>query len=112
MIYVKADGLIGDYPVGSIQCSVFSGQWSVGDGQQVMDAEESWFPWIDTDVCTSCGDCVACCPTGALAMAGAVAVVASPAACRYCGDCEVICPVEAIALPYQIVVEADPWPAC
>lgn len=64
---------------------------------------ESWLPVIDGETCTGCGDCVAVCPTGALALQNDVAVVARPEACNYSGSCEPICPVEAITIPYEIV---------
>lgn len=61
-------------------------------------------PEIDVTACTGCGDCVAACPTGALAMAGGKAVMAQPDLCIYDGACEPICPVAAIQLPYVIVL--------
>lgn len=80
-----------------------------------MESQSVWFPIIDADVCTGCGDCITVCPTKALALLsrtactelGKVAVVAEPDACNYCGDCETVCPVGAIALPYQIVLKRD-----
>ena len=72
--------------------------------------QDTWFPHINAMLCTGCGDCVAICPTSALAMNGDVAVLAGPDDCNYCGLCEAICPVEAIDLPYRIVVEAASWP--
>ncbi|MCC6608031.1 MAG: 4Fe-4S binding protein [Anaerolineae bacterium] len=69
--------------------------------------EENWFPQIEKELCTGCGDCIVICPTDALEQVSGVAVVTKPAACNYCGECETICPVEAIALPYQIVLESD-----
>lgn len=68
---------------------------------------ERWFPIIDAETCTGCGDCVEVCPTEALAMRDNLAVVADPEACNYCGYCEPICPVGAIELPYQIVWEDE-----
>jgi NAD-dependent dihydropyrimidine dehydrogenase PreA subunit len=61
-------------------------------------------PEIDTDACTGCGDCVAVCPTGALAMTGGKAVMARPELCIYDGECEPVCTVGAIQLPYVIVL--------
>ena len=61
-------------------------------------------PEIDTAACTGCGDCVMVCPTGALAMAGGMAVMAHPALCIYDGECEPVCSVAAIQVPYLIVL--------
>ena len=69
-----------------------------------MEANIAWLPQIDETLCTSCGDCIAVCPTGALALAGDVAILSDPDACNYSGECERICPTGAIVLPYQIVL--------
>jgi len=61
-------------------------------------------PEIDTDTCTGCGDCVAVCPTGALAMVEGKAVMAHPDLCIYDGECEPVCIVGAIQIPYMIVL--------
>jgi len=61
-------------------------------------------PEIDTDICTGCGDCVAVCPTGALAMDEGKAVMAHPELCIYDGECEPVCIVGAIQIPYMIVL--------
>lgn len=68
--------------------------------------EGSWLPWIDEQLCTGYGDCVAACPTGALGMVNDRAVLVQPDACLYCAQCEMVCPVDAITLPYQIVLES------
>lgn len=67
--------------------------------------EEIWFPQIDNELCTGCGDCIAVCPTAALGLVNDLAVIEEPAACNYCGACEIICLVDAIALPFQIILE-------
>ncbi len=61
-------------------------------------------PEIDPTKCNGCGLCVGHCPTGALAMQGAHAVIVQPDLCSYCAACEDICPTEAIGLPYQIIL--------
>ena len=61
-------------------------------------------PEIDPTKCDGCGLCVRRCPTGALAMQGALAVIVQPDLCSYCATCEDTCPTEAIGLPYQIVL--------
>lgn len=71
-------------------------------------ADEKWpLPIIDPKRCNGCGLCVKACPTGTLAMLGAVAVVAHPEACEYTGDCERICPVAAITRPFQVMFDLE-----
>ncbi len=65
-----------------------------------------WLPLIDPRLCTACGECVAICPTQALALVGGQAAVERPGACNYCAVCEALCPEGAIALPYVIAFEA------
>jgi len=69
-----------------------------------MSLPDKSMPHIDPNKCNGCGLCVTDCPTGAVAMQGAVAIIAHPDLCSYCADCEDICPMEAIGLPYQIVI--------
>jgi len=68
-----------------------------------MAALDKIMPELDPAQCDGCGLCVERCPTGALAMQGALAIIARPDLCSYCATCEDICPAGAIALPYQIV---------
>jgi formate hydrogenlyase subunit 6/NADH:ubiquinone oxidoreductase subunit I len=72
-----------------------------------MTPPDKILPEIDAAQCSGCGLCVPCCPTGALAMHGALAVIARPDLCSYCAACEDICPTDAIALPYQIIFASE-----
>ena len=68
--------------------------------------DSRWLPQIDSRRCAGNGDCVAGCPTGALALVAGKATLARPEACVYCADCEALCRQGAISLPY-LVVEGD-----
>lgn len=72
-----------------------------------MTSADKIMPQIDPNKCNGCGLCVTDCPTGAVAMRGALAIITRPDLCSYCADCEDICPTEAISLPYQIVLASQ-----
>jgi len=76
-----------------------------------MSSTDRIMPEVDPANCSGCELCIERCPTGALAMQGALAVIARPDLCSYCATCEEICPAEAIALPYQIVLAPQGQPA-
>jgi NAD-dependent dihydropyrimidine dehydrogenase PreA subunit len=61
-------------------------------------------PEIDLATCNGCGDCLAACEAGALALANEKVMLARPDLCEYDGNCEPACPTGAIALPYAIVL--------
>lgn len=67
-------------------------------------------PWIDLTACTSCGLCVAVCPSGAVGISvdvdGAWVPAIEGARCTRCFDCESACPERAIEVPFAIVEEA------
>jgi len=63
-------------------------------------------PVLDARRCTGCGDCVAACPTGCLAIAGGRPWLPRPADCLACAACEVVCPAEAIRVPQSIAANA------
>ncbi len=63
---------------------------------------DRWLPFIDTQRCTGCGDCVSRCPTGALGWVNGKAAILKPDACAYSGMCESVCPVGAVTLYYRI----------
>jgi len=64
--------------------------------------DRAWLPIIDHTRCEGCGDCVAACPAGALALVEGRAALIHPADCTYCTACEDLCPNGAIALPFLI----------
>lgn len=72
-----------------------------------MNTQYHWLPQINQARCTGCGDCIAVCPTGALAKVKDKAAIVQPYACTYCALCEKICPTGAIGLPYQISFSQD-----
>lgn len=69
--------------------------------------EQDWYPIIERETCTGCGECIAICPTGALASQEDKASVTLPGSCTYCAKCEAVCPTGAVSLPYQIVMGSD-----
>jgi uncharacterized Fe-S center protein len=62
-------------------------------------------PWVKSEMCTGCGDCVGECPSGAIIMANDVAVIHMEN-CIRCGSCHEICPEQAIRHDGE-KVEAD-----
>ncbi len=67
-----------------------------------MNDEARAYPLIDGTLCGGCGQCVASCPSAALALVDGQATLVDPEACGYCADCEDLCPEGAIGLPYEI----------
>ena len=69
---------------------------------RVRIAEADWnarpLPVVDERRCSGCGWCAKTCPTGALAMDGALPMLVRPTACVSCGVCVDVCPTDAIAL--------------
>jgi Na+-translocating ferredoxin:NAD+ oxidoreductase subunit B len=72
-----------------------------------MARQADWLPYIAQDVCTGCGECIAICPTYALAQVEGKANLVYPDLCTYCSACESTCPVNAIDLPYLVVSTAS-----
>ena len=50
--------------------------------------DSSWFPHINRDMCTDCGDCINACPTNALGQRDGKSSLIHPQLCIYCADCE------------------------
>jgi hypothetical protein len=57
-------------------------------------------PAVDPSRCTGCGACMAHCPSGAIRMADANAVI-SPEDCIGCADCIVVCPEKTIHVDWN-----------
>jgi ferredoxin len=62
-------------------------------------------PWIKSEMCTGCGDCVAICPSGSILLTNDRAVIDMDI-CIRCGSCHEICPEEAVRHDGE-KVEAD-----
>jgi uncharacterized Fe-S center protein len=61
-------------------------------------------PVVDPSGCTGCGTCVAHCPSGAISVVDARALIA-PGACIGCADCIVVCPEGTVKVDWN---EASP----
>ncbi len=57
-------------------------------------------PHVDPSGCVACGTCVAKCPSGAIRIAGAAAVI-DGTACIGCADCIVVCPEGAVRVDWN-----------
>jgi ferredoxin len=64
-------------------------------------------PFIDRQRCTGCGFCAQLCPTHAVEIRSALAVIVRPEACTFCDVCESYCPEGAIGRPFTIVFGPD-----
>jgi electron transport complex protein RnfB len=64
---------------------------------------------VDADVCAGCGDCVARCQFGALALVEEVCLV-DDGRCVGCGLCTPVCPTEALYLQRRAEGEVPPPP--
>jgi NAD-dependent dihydropyrimidine dehydrogenase PreA subunit len=72
-----------------------------------MNPHETWeLPLIDPARCTGCGDCERFCPTHAVEVRHALAVIVRPEACIFCEVCEAQCPSGAIGRPFTITFAA------
>ena len=61
-----------------------------------------WYPTIDTEACTGCGECVEFCDHEVFSMEDSVSVVVNPYNCVVgCTSCGKICPADAISFPDQ-----------
>jgi NAD-dependent dihydropyrimidine dehydrogenase PreA subunit len=76
-----------------------------------MDQQKTdWaLPLIDQQRCTGCGCCARLCPTDAVEIRGALAVIVRPEACIFCDVCETYCPEGAIGRPFTLVFEPGAW---
>ncbi len=52
-------------------------------------------PWVDSEICTGCGDCVEECPSGAIVLENDKAFI-NMEDCIRCASCHELCPEEAV----------------
>jgi NAD-dependent dihydropyrimidine dehydrogenase PreA subunit len=57
--------------------------------------EDEVMPWVKSEMCTGCGDCLEECPSGAIFLTNDTAVI-DMEKCIRCGSCHEICPEEAV----------------
>ncbi len=57
-------------------------------------------PYVDPVQCTACGTCVVHCPSGAIAVVDAKAVI-DAATCIGCADCIVVCPEKSVKVDWN-----------
>ena len=74
------------------------------DGSESEHKMKTGILRIDLDACTSCGDCVEWCPTGAVKLVNGKPIVVRPENCNYCTDCETVCLSGAIRCPFEIIL--------
>ena len=53
-------------------------------------------PWIKTNLCTGCGECVLECPTGSWSLSSQHVAVHDASSCSHCAQCVRVCPEGAI----------------
>jgi len=53
-------------------------------------------PWVNEDLCVSCGVCVDDCPVGAITLKENQTAVIDEDGCIRCGRCHEVCPEEAV----------------
>lgn len=65
---------------------------------------EKWYPVINTEKCTNCGECVTLCNSGVLEVIGGKVIVKYPEDCVWeCTKCGDKCPEGSIQ--YQISID-------
>ncbi len=72
-------------------------------------ASSGFFAVVDTELCAGCGDCVARCQFGALAVPDDLCLV-DAGCCVGCGLCVTTCPTEALSLARRAEGEISPLP--
>jgi len=58
--------------------------------------EKKDMPWVNEDLCVSCGVCVDDCPVGAITLKENQKAVIKEDECIRCGRCHEVCPEEAV----------------
>jgi ferredoxin len=53
-------------------------------------------PWVNEDLCVSCGVCVDDCPVGAITLKENQKAIINEDECIRCGRCHYVCPEEAV----------------
>ncbi len=72
-------------------------------------AKSDFVAVVDDDLCAGCGDCLARCQFGALALPDDLILI-DPGRCVGCGLCVPVCPTEALRLERRPEGEIPPPP--
>jgi ferredoxin len=62
----------------------------------LIERETKYMPWVNEDLCVSCGVCVDDCPVGAIALNEDQKACINEDGCVRCGRCHDICPQDAV----------------
>ena len=73
---------------------------SAGDYMGIPREQIPWYPTIDEEKCTNCGECMEFCDNDVFRQGETTMTVANPYNCVVgCASCQKICPSDAIGFP-------------
>ena len=78
-------------------CGIVQQAKLLGPAQSGIVDATNFFPSLDEDICTGCGECVEKCPVEAISLKDDVAFF-DREGCLGCGFCATVCPVDSISM--------------